>query len=294
MRAGDRVMGALTLVYGESEREYFKADLRFAQELADRAGMAVQNARLYRDAEDALRVRDEFLGTISHDLRTPLTTIRGLTELLLRQVARPDVSAERLARSLQDIDGASRVMTRMIENLLDLSRSEAGRPLTLNLERVDLAGLLRDVVNAQQRSTERHRIELSMPEDDVVGYWDEVRLERVMHNLLSNAIKYSPEGGRIGVSVACYDGESEPAMWAEIRVEDEGIGIPAGDIPRIFERHFRAGNVTKGMPGLGIGLAGVAQSVDQHGGSIHVESEEGRGSRFVVRLPINPNPPEPE
>jgi PAS domain S-box-containing protein len=287
MRARGRTIGALTLVYGESERHYNDADLHFAQDLADRAAMAVDNARLYRDAERALTLRDEFLSTVSHDLRTPLTTVRGLTELLLRQSLRGEVPRERLVHVLRDIDRASRGMSRMIDELLDLSRIRSGRTLTLHRERMDLVAMATQLVNEHQLVSRRHEIRLVAEPDVIEGNWDRTRLERVLHNLLSNAVKYSPDGGIITVSLRAIDPSRDGLSWVELRVEDEGAGIPAADVPRIFDRHFRASNVSRGTPGLGIGLSGVAQSVELHGGSVGVESEEGRGSVFIVRLPVD-------
>jgi PAS domain S-box-containing protein len=286
MRARDRTIGALTLVYGESERHYSEADLRFAQDVADRAAMAVDNARLYRDAEQALRLRDEFLSSVSHDLRTPLTTVRGLTELMLRQLMRGSVPAERLLRALQDVDRASRGMTRMIDDLLDLSRAHSGIGLTLNRERMDLVEMARQLIDEYQLVAARHELRFVASADSVIGCWDENRLERMLNNLLSNAVKYSPNGGAISVQLSIIEVDEGEPHWVEVRVEDEGMGIPATEIPHIFERHFRASNVGRGTPGLGIGLAGVVQTVELHGGSVRVESEEGRGSAFIVRLPV--------
>jgi PAS domain S-box-containing protein len=290
MRARERTIGALTLVYGDSERHYSEADLRTAQDIADRAAMAVDNARLYRDAERALRLRDEFLSTASHDLRTPLTTVRGLTELLLRQLKRGNVPPDRLLRALKDVDRASRGMSRMIDELLDLSRVQSGRALTLKRERFDLAEMAQELIDEYQLVAVRHVLRLIVSVDNLYGYWDENRLERMLNNLLSNAVKYSPNGGTITMrlsSVAVGDG---PPAWVELRVEDEGVGIPTTEIPHIFERHFRGSNVSRGMPGLGIGLAGVAQTIELHGGSVRVESEEGHGSAFIVRLPTGAPP----
>ncbi|HTE84554.1 MAG TPA: PAS domain-containing sensor histidine kinase [Dehalococcoidia bacterium] len=295
LRAREGVLGALSFVYGGSDRHYAESDLRWAQDLADRAATAVENARLYRDAREALQVRDEFLATISHDLRTPLTTIRGLTQLVLRQsqrAARPN--AERMTESLREVDRASRAMSRMIDELLDLSRIESGRPLTLNSEVIDPGLLVREVAEEYRLAAPRHSLVVTIGPDiaggDFTCYWDAPRIERVLINLLSNAVKYSPDGGTITVTLEGSRDDPEPEDVVIIQVRDEGIGIPAADLPAIFERYHRASNVIGRISGLGIGLAGAKQIVEQHGGSLSAKSEEGRGSLFTVRLPRNANP----
>ncbi len=287
LRARGSILGAITLAYAESGRRYTQADLAFAEDLADRAGLAVDNARLFRDLQDAVRVRDDFLATVSHDLRTPLTIIRGLTQLARRRAA-SIAGAEPIVEALQRVNGATERMGTMIEGLLDLSRLGSGRPLELNLEQVDLANLVRQLVDDYQRANQQHRFQLRLPERPLVGVWDPVRLARVVNNLVTNAVKYSPAGSEILVLL-----ESEPDTagreWARLEVVDEGIGIPATDLPRIFERFHRGSNVVDRIPGIGLGLAGAKQIVEEHGGILSVESEEGEGSRFTVRLPVAPD-----
>jgi signal transduction histidine kinase len=118
----------------------------------------------------------------------------------------------------------------------------------------------------------------------VVGEWDRMRLERVLDNLLSNAVKYSPQGGPIAIRVGREDDAG--GAWAVVSVRDDGIGVPAEDLPWIFERYRRAGNVAGRVAGTGIGLAGARQIVEQHGGTIGVESDEGQGTTVTVRLPL--------
>lgn len=280
-------MGTISFVYAESERHYTEADLRFAQELAGRAALAVDNARLYRDALAALHVRDEFLAAISHDLRTPLTTVRGLAQVALRRLQRVEPAARAaVAMPLAKVDEAAEKMASMIDSLLDLSRLESGRPLELDRQPIDLVALVHDLAEEHGRGAPAHQIQVEATIATLNGLWDPARLERVLANLLSNAIKYSPDGGRIGVIVAVEHDEAAGIEWAMITVQDDGIGIPAADLPTIFERFRRGSNVPAHIRGVGIGLAGARQIVEQHKGTLTVESEEGKGSSFTVRLPI--------
>jgi signal transduction histidine kinase len=140
---------------------------------------------------------------------------------------------------------------------------------------------VRRVADEQQRATDRHEIRLESAESRIDGTWDEARLERVVTNLIANAVKYSPDGGTVRVSLAHEEGS------AVLAVQDQGIGIPAADVPRIFDRFFRARNATGRFAGSGIGLGSVLQIVQAHGGRIDVQSREGEGSTFVVRLPLH-------
>jgi signal transduction histidine kinase len=133
-------------------------------------------------------------------------------------------------------------------------------------------------------TTERHALRLAVDDAPLVGTWDTARLERVVANLLGNAVKYSPDGGPIVVRMAREE-DSEGMAWAVLSVRDAGVGIPAADLPHVFDRFRRGGNVA-GIAGAGIGLTGVRQIVEQHGGTVAVESEVGRGSTFTVRLPL--------
>ena len=134
-------------------------------------------------------------------------------------------------------------------------------------------------------TTDQHRLSVSGEGHGVLmGCWDPDRLEQVLGNLLTNAIKYSPDGGTVDVTLATV--EDEAGVWAHLSVRDRGLGIPADDLPRLFERFHRGGNVAGRIAGNGLGLAGAHQIVRQHGGTIAVDSEMGRGSTFTVRLPL--------
>lgn len=285
LRARGRTLGAISLFSAESGRRFSRRDLAFAEEVARRAAVAVDNARLYRQSQEALRARDEFLSTISHDLKTPLTAIKGMAQLLARRAGRLDgPDAVKIVEGLAGIDASATKMTVLIGDLLDVTRLQSGRPLDLQRQATDLVALLRSVIAEVQQTTDRHSIAVEAAVPELIGIWDGPRLERVIANLLSNAIKYSPAGGAITVSAALGDGDA--CGWALFSVHDGGVGIPAEDLPRVFERFHRGANVAGRIEGTGIGLSGARQIVEQHGGTITVESDEGAGTTFTVALPL--------
>ncbi len=273
--AGGRIDGILVHAVEVSEEVRARQE---AQRLAD------ENARLYREAQEVLRTRDAFVGAISHDLKSPLTTVLGVTQLLDRRARRePAVESSRLLHSLGIVGAAGTRMLAMVSELVDLSRMQSGQPLELDLSPVDLVAAARRCVEETRQTARQHTIRLSAEVPELVGVWDRPRIERVIANLLSNAVKYSPNGGAVHVAVTRED---EGAGWAVLRVSDSGIGIPAAELPHVFERFYRGSNVAGRIAGAGIGLAGAKQIVDQHGGTISVESREGEGTTFTVRLPL--------
>jgi len=282
--ARDRVLGAITFVSAESGRRYGSADLALAEELARRAAMAVDNARLYQEAQDALRMRDDLLSSVTHDLKNPLTAIKGQAQVLQRRAARlPPESGERLVKGLENISDTAARMNRLINDLVDMARLRMGHPLDLTYGPTDLVALARASVEDQQR-TAGHRIRLESDVPDLIGSWDGFRLERVLDNLIANAVKYSPEGGPITVRI--WQEEGPNGAVAALSVEDRGLGILPDDLPNIFERFYRGANVVGRIAGTGIGLAGAKQIVEQHGGSISVGSDVGQGTTFTIRLPV--------
>ena len=230
------------------------------------------------------RMHEEFISAVAHDLKNPLTTVRGQSQLLRRRLERGDpLDATRLEVGLEGIDNAATRMSRQIDELTDVMRLRAGQEIELHREPTDLVTLARLTIEAHDPSTERHTIRLESTVDDLVGVWDGARLERVLDNLLGNAIKYSPKGGEIIVRIGREgSGKAEQAI---LSVEDSGVGIPASDLPLVFERFRRGANVIS-FAGSGIGLAGARRIVELHGGTITVESIEGQGSIFTVRLPL--------
>ena len=271
------------LVKGQADGKTLTRSIHYAVERKHAEDERARLAQAQAEAEASLRARDETLATISHDLRTPLTSIRGLAQLLQRRLARGAVmTAEELTERLGRIEEQTALMARMIDDLLDVARIEAGRPLDLHREPCDLVGLVQKSVADVQRTTDQHRLHV-FADEPIVGLVDAARLERVVLNLLTNAVKYSPDGGDIELTVRPEPGSG---TWAILEVRDGGIGIPAEDLPRIFERFYRASNVGDQLRGTGLGLAGARQIVEQHGGEISVDSAPGAGPPFAVRLPL--------
>lgn len=285
--AHGRVQGALSFVSAKSGRRYGDADLALAEDLARRVAIAVDNAHLYRELQEAIRMRDEFLSSVSHDLKNPIAAIKGRAQMLRRRAAMlPGEQGERLVQGLEHIDATGTRMTRIINDLVDVARLRMGQPLELDSTPVDLLQLVRQAIREQQSGNGSGRIEVCSPLETLEGNWDASRLERVLINLLSNAVKYSPEGGEIIVDVRREERES--GLVAVVVVRDQGIGIPAADLPHVFERFHRGSNVVGKIEGTGIGLAGAKQIVEQHGGTVSVESQEGAGAAFTVVLPLTP------
>ncbi|MGK3992146.1 AAA family ATPase [Sorangium sp. So ce1024] len=283
LRARDRCFGVMTLLATAPRRPHDASDLWLAEELGSRAALALDNARLYADAQHAIERRNEFLLVASHELKTPLTSLKMqayLIERLLPRYQRAEISPDRLNAALQVLDRQLARLGHLIDELLDVTRMNAGR-LTLTRAPVDLAALAREVVErmSQQLANAGCPTELDLDEP-VVGRWDPTRVEQVLINLVSNAMKYGA-GGPIHVVVR------RRADRAVLVVRDHGIGIAEADQARIFERFERAVSV-RNFGGLGLGLYIVRWIVTAHGGTIRVESAPDAGATFIVELPLLP------
>ena len=276
---GDQRPGVLVFLRCGANPAYKTADLAFAEELARRSGIAIDKARLHAEAKEATRLRDEFLSVAAHELKTPMTSLRGYAQLLLSQApaGSTPLDAEVLTKGLRMIANQSEKLTQLTAQLLDVSRIEAGK-LQLDRRQVDLAGLMRSLAAAVQASTERHTLVLNLPKA-CEALVDPLRLEQVVTNLLSNAIKYSPDGGQIELAI-------RPCGTGAIRLEvrDHGIGIPVERRAHLFERFYQAHGEGH-FGGLGLGLFISRQIVDLHGGSLEADFPIDGGTRFIVSLP---------
>ncbi len=276
----DRTLGVLTLVSAESRRHYTEADVSLAEDLARRAAVAIDNARLYREAQEAVHMRDQFLSIAAHELKTPLTSMLGYTQLVQRRTQREGTLNERDQRALRLVADQTERLNRMVASLLDLSRLETGQ-LSIEQIPVDLGALAGRLVEEVQPSLDRHRLVLQVPATPLLIEGDPLRLEQVLQNLIQNTVKYEPEGGTVTVQVAQRDGA------ACVAVTDEGIGIPEHALPRLFSRFYRAPNVDpQQISGMGLGLYVVKEIVALHGGTVGVTSTEGQGSTFTICLPL--------
>ncbi len=288
--ARDRILGAITLISAESGRTFTQDDLRLAMDLAHRAATAVDNARLYKEAQQAIQLREQVLSIASHELRTPLTSILGFARLLKRPNALQKMEEERIQRALQTILDQSQRLNQLIDVLLDFTHIQTGR-LTITRDPVDLTALTRRIIETIQPTLQKHWVDFTAPPHPLMVAGDGVRLEQVIQNLLDNAIKYSPQGGTVRVEMEQRDGH------VALSVSDQGIGIPSHALPHLFTSFYRADNVgAQQIMGLGLGLYVVKESVALHGGTIEVTSEEGQGSTFKVSLPLLPtiSAPPPE
>jgi signal transduction histidine kinase len=256
--------------------------------LRDDRGAVVGAVEVFQDIntiKEWERQREQFLATVSHDLKNPLTRILGMSQLLeprFRLLAEPD--RPDLAEGLGRIGEAARQMVRQIDELLDITRMQMGQLLQLDLAPTDVVALVARLVEEYQRTTERHTLRLEHGVDTLVSMVDPARLQRALANVFSNAIKYSPQGGEVSTRLVC--GEDHAGPWFAISVADQGVGIPHAEVDRVFESFYRASNVTGWFTGTGLGLRGVRQIVEQHAGTVALESTEGVGTRVTLRLPL--------
>lgn len=230
--------------------------------------------------------RDGMLTCVLHDLKSPLTAIQGWADLAYAQVIsgeKPEAVDACLARKLEGIIEATSAMEAMIEELRDIGSMQRGAHLDLKRNLIDLVALACQVAERFDATT-AHRVIIQTTVATLIGRWDAVRLERVVTNLIDNAIKYSPADEKITMRLRQDD--DAHGSWAVLQVCDHGWGIPAADLPYIFEPLRRAGNVAGRVAGTGLGLASVKGIVEQHGGVIAVSSQEGVGTVVTVRLPL--------
>jgi signal transduction histidine kinase/CheY-like chemotaxis protein len=305
--ARNRTLGTITLATAESNRYYDANDLVLAEDVAHRIALAVDNARLYREAqqavtarEEALRVRDdllsrehaareeaesanrakdEFLATVSHELRTPLNAILGWAHML--RANKLDKLTQ--TRALETIERNAKSQAQLIEDILDVSRIVAGK-LNLDVRPVELASIVNAAIDAVRPAADAKGIELDEILDPRAGpvLGDPNRMQQVIWNLAANAVKFTGKGGRVQVRL------QRAGSYVEIVISDTGQGINSEFLPYVFERFRQAdATSTRSHGGLGLGLAIVRHLVEMHGGAVFADSPgEGKGSTFTVRLPL--------
>lgn len=276
LHARGQIIGCIVFATANPHRRYDQDDLNVAMDLAQRAGLAIDNQRLYQTAKQAVALRDEFLSVASHELRTPVTSAQIAVQSALS--VGDEAPASFLRNALASAERQTRRLGKLVDALLDVSRIQAGR-LELQREPLDLGALVREAVALLAEDARRAGCEVSVEaEEAVVGRWDRARMDQVLTNLLGNALKYGA-GAPIHVSVV-RDGER-----ARLIVRDHGIGVADAERERIFERFERAVS-SKHYGGLGLGLYIVRRVVDAHGGEIRCESTPGAGATFTVALPL--------
>ena len=285
LRTRRETLGALVIAANNPDRAMTEDKLPLAELLAERASLAIDNAMLYteqvearRKVEDLSRLKDEFLSIASHELRTPVTSIKGYTQLAKTLIHENDLntSEEYLDIALDQIDR----MSRLILELLDVSRIETGR-LEIRREPIEWSAFVHDVVHHHHTAVNDRRLALNVPVNGKRVLGDRDRLEQVLGNLLENAVKYSPDGSEITITV---DDKGDQLVTS---VRDRGIGIPADELAQVFERFHRGRQVSStNYGGLGLGLYITKQIIERHGGSIWVESAQGVGTTFYFSLPV--------
>jgi signal transduction histidine kinase len=269
------LLGTMTFISSTPSRTYGLRDLRLAEVLADRASVAIENARLYRASVHATRLRDQVLGVVAHDLRNPLSSILLQVDALKRHGPEPE---RRSQKPREAIRGAVIRMNRLIQDLLDVALMESGQ-LTIERARLSVRELIVDAVEMQRPLASSSSLELRVDVDrDVPEVWgDRERLLQVFENLIGNAIKFTEAGGRITAGAASRD--HDVVFW----VADTGGGIASEHLPRVFDRFWQA--TKAGRQGAGLGLPITKGIVEAHGGRIWVESTPGRGTTFSFSIP---------
>src|SRR5215210_130226 len=283
LAARGQTFGVVLLATAESGRVFGPEDLALAEEIAFRAGLAIDNARLYRLAQAAARAKDDFLAALSHELRTPLTPVL----LTVNEMLQSHKLHESLRDGLEMVERSVQLEARLIDDLLDLTRISRGH-VKAHFEVRDIHRLLMDVERlCSERSVEKGvRIELLLEASEHHVWGDMARLEQVFWKLLDNAVKFSSDGGRVEV-------RTSNAAHARIRIDvtDHGIGILPEVLPRLFQPFERGGLASRNFSGLGLGLAIAKALIDLHGGTLSVTSQgTGQGSTFTVELGTVPLP----
>src|SRR2546426_9553325 len=278
--ARGRTLGSLTVAISRPGRHYTREDLAFTEEVAARAALAVDNVRLYREAQETSRLKDEFLATLSHELRTPLTSVLAWMWMLRR--GRLDAPAAERARDT--MEKSIRSLLHIIDDLLDVSRAIRGQ-LRLEVRPIGLVPVIQGAVEAVRPAASARDIRLRTTIDSDAGLvqGDPSRLQQVVWNLLTNAIKFTPAGGRVHVHLERADSA------ALVTVSDSGPGISPEFLPHAFERFRQAdASPTRAQGGLGLGLDIVRHLIELHGGTVKVESPgEMGGATFTVTLPLH-------
>lgn len=285
--AREQTLGTMVFVSSKPERRYSRIDLMMAEELAQRCAIAMDNARLYQEALQANRIKDEFLAIVSHELRTPLNAILGWVTILRNRT----VNAVTTHRALETIERNAQSQKKLIGDILDISRIIRGK-IRLNTYPVQLDYIIGAVIENVRPTAELKEIQIESILDPSVAsvMGDPERLQQIVWNLLSNAVKFTPQGGRIEVRLEQGTGDLWGCPYAQIAVRDTGKGICPEFLPYVFE-YFRQADATTTRPygGLGLGLAIVRQLVEMHNGVVYATSEgEDRGATFIVQLPMIP------
>jgi signal transduction histidine kinase len=279
--AHQRRLGALILGQGESARKFAPEDLGFYQEIAIRAALSLDKARLYKEAQAAIRAREEILAIVSHDLKNPLSSIALGAEMIPKISSLDDISRAQVERITRALLQSVSVMQGLVVNILDHAKIHADR-LRIRREKQDTRRVLQECVETVKLAAETKSLHVTLEVDPNLPplQFDRVRLSQVLLNLISNSIKFTPSGGRI--AIRCQKTVEE----ALFTVVDTGPGIPPDEIPHVFDRFWSAKESS--LQGTGLGLSIAKGIIEAHQGRIWVESTVGIGSTFYFTLPLLP------
>ncbi|MDQ3521464.1 MAG: ATP-binding protein, partial [Gemmatimonadota bacterium] len=284
MTARGLIIGALAFVAGSSERRFGPGDLSLAEELAGRAALAIDNARLYEKVLVASRAKSNFLAVMSHELRTPMNAIIGYSELLGDELTGPLLPRQK--EQVERIQASSRHLLQLINEVLAFARIDAGRE-ELEIDTVELYQLVRDTAAVVLPLAELKHLafRLDLPDGAALVHTDAPKVRQILLNLLSNSVKFT-ETGEV-VLRARVDGE-----MIQLEVRDTGIGIPEDQMQNIFDPFWQAEQSTnRRAEGTGLGLSVMRQMVRLLGGEVLLDSMPGEGTSFLVRLPAHPEAP---
>ena len=290
--SGDRVMGVMGIHFISGENPLSDEDTLLLEAMGRHAGVAIDKAQLFEETKQHLealekahrelmvldRMKSDFVSTVSHELRSPLAVIEGFAKTLVEHFDEIDRETER--ESIEIILKKAIALEGLIENILDMSRIEEGH-LEVSLEPLDVVELCELVREDQERVAERHEVVLEAPTDEIKAVADREKVEVALGNLVRNAVKFSPDGGKVTISLR------EAGGMAEIEVTDQGIGIPTGEQEQVFDRFYQVDSgETRSFQGSGLGLYITRELVEAMGGTVTVESEPGLGSTFRFTLPL--------
>src|SRR5262245_61583490 len=281
IRIQDRPVGGFFVIWWTARRSITAWEISLVQGISDLAGIFLENAQLYRETAEANRAKDEFLATLSHELRNPLGAIVNAAAAL----DHGGVGEDRAARLRQIIHRQTHHLTRLVDDLLDVARATAGK-IALNRQPIDLADVAGGCVRSLRESGRAHHRRVTIRVESVIVNADPTRLAQIITNLLDNAVKFTPPGGLVDVDVM-REGQD-----GVVRVSDRGMGIAPEMLPRVFDLFAQAEQpLDRSVGGLGIGLALSRRLVEMHGGTITAASEgRGCGAQFTVRLPVEAMP----
>lgn len=279
--AHGHTLGTLTFAKFGTGKNYTKTDLDLGQELGRRVALALENAKLYLFSQRAIEVRNDFLSIASHELNTPITSVKLQLQMVNRTLTNKKDEPFPLERFKKSIDTSVKQVDRLIhlvQVLLDVSRIQSGQ-FNFTFDKVNVSDMVNDVIDRHKELLQSYSCHLSVKNSDNISViWDKTRMEQVITNLINNAVKYAP--GKIEVAV------QEDINHVKISVKDYGAGIPGDKIHRIFDRFERA-NSPESVSGLGLGLYIVKQIIEGHHGKIEIESKVNQGSCFAVIVPKN-------